>query len=135
MPCPFFEPVCVVTDRTHQGARLPLIDEYEGRCRAAVEPITVPVDLRFRACNHGYSRQLCGFFPPAEVRSSIRFNVVGLDGEIMELLCVEERDYAPHRWTRFRYCIHTGSVDPGIADVCAQAQLVAFCRSYLKRFA
>ena len=53
----------------------------------------------------------------------------------LELICVEETNYAPVRWQRVQYVIDTGVLEPMLEDTCMQAQALAFCRSYLRRFA
>jgi hypothetical protein len=134
MPCPFFEPQALAADPAHPNARLPLLDEYDGVCRAAAEAFRVPRDLRFPCCNHGYSRGSCSRFPASETRSSIRFDVLSANRESLELLFVEERDHFPLNWRSVRYIVGTESIDPGLDDGCARAQILAFCKSYLRRF-
>ena len=124
----------VASDPAHPHARLPLLDEYDGLCRAASEPFRAPRDLRFACCNHGYSRGSCSRFPASETRSSIRLDVLSVNAESLELLFVEECDRFPVSWRPVRYMVRTESVDPGLEDSCARAQVVAFCRSYLRRF-
>ena len=97
MPCPFFEPQQVAIDPQHPRARLPLFEEYDGICHAAPEPFRAPAEVRFRYCNHGYSRGGCASFPDVETRCCARFDVLRSDVEAIELLCVEERGYAPLR--------------------------------------
>ena len=134
MPCPFFEPVRVVSRPEFPGARLPLLEEHEGICHARQEPFAAPAELRFRCCNHGYSRDRCEHFPAAEIRSAIRFDVLQQDAEEIEILCVEERDYAPLRWQKLRYRVAAGVIEPELPDACARAQARAFCQSLLRRF-
>jgi len=52
----------------------------------------------------------------------------------LELLLVEERGYAPFRWQTIRYSLAGESLEPEIADVAKQAQIRAFCRSFLEHF-
>jgi len=134
MPCPFFEPQAVVSSPQHPNARLPLLDEYEGTCHAAGDVFPVPFDLRFRCCNHGYSRGSCNRFPLTETRSSVRFNITRATSDFLELLYVEERDYAPLRWHSLCYSVQTEVLEPELSDSCARAQVLAFCRSYRRRF-
>jgi len=54
--------------------------------------------------------------------------------ESLELLFLEERDHFPINWRSIRYTVRTESIDPGLEDSCARAQVIAFCRSYLRRF-
>lgn len=134
MPCPFFEPQTVAIAPQHSRARLPLIDEYDGLCRAAAEPFGVPLQHRFPRCNHGYSRRACEHFPAAEARSSFRYTVLRQSAASLEILCIEEQDYAPVRWHSTQYTQATGSLEPELADSWMRAQALAFCRSYLEHF-
>lgn len=134
MPCPYFEPQQVVTEPEHVNARLPLLDEYDGSCHAAGNAFAVPPELRFRCCNHGYSRGCCGHFPADELRSSLRYNVAARTAITLDLICVEEQDYAPLRWHAIQYFIENEQISPEPSAACTRAQVVAFCRAYLKRF-
>jgi hypothetical protein len=134
MPCPYFEPHNIATQRQSANARLPLIDEYNGLCRAASEPIEAPLELRFRCCNHGYSKGSCERFPAGEVRSSLRYHVVKRTESTLELVCIEEQNYAPRTWRPVQYFLASECLEPELEDACIQAQAIAFCRSYLKRF-
>lgn len=134
MPCPYFEPQRVASDPQHASARLPLLDEYDGLCHAVGAPLAIAVELRFRCCNHGYSRGCCDRFPASEVRSGLRYNVVRRTAASLEILCVEEQHYAPLRWHAVEYFFESERIEPEPADVCMRAQVLAFCRSYLKRF-
>lgn len=134
MPCPCFEPENIAPDRQHPKARLPLLDEYDGLCHASGHPVSAPASLRFRCCNHGYSRGVCEHFPATEVRSSIRYNVTRSTQTVLEVICVEEKDYAPLRSHSVEYLVTTAQLIPEIDDPCIRAQLLAFCRGYLTRF-
>lgn len=135
MPCPQFQPQRVATDPLHTSARLPLIEEYEGLCHAQAEPVTAPPDLRFRYCNHGYSQGACQRMPfAAESPSCSRYNVVRRSESALEILCIQEQNYAPLRWQSVTYFIATDRLAVDLPDPCLTAQLLAFCRSYLKRF-
>ena len=134
MPCPYFEPQAVAEHPRHSSARLPLIDEYDGSCRAAPEPMPVPAERRFPCCNHGYSRGCCEHFPAAEVRSSFRYAVIAHSAAALEILCIEEQNYTPTRWHSTHYYPESGRLEPEVADACMHAQALAFCHSYLQRF-
>ena len=134
MPCPYFEPQAVATSPQHVNARLPLIDEYDGLCRAGLEPAPAPAERRFRCCNHGNSRGLCEIFPAADARSCFRYTVVRQSAAGLEIICIEEQNYAPLRWHPTEYCLATGRLEPEVPDACMRAQALAFCRSYLERF-
>ena len=134
MPCPFFEPTTVASNVQFKDARLPLLEEYEGCCHATHHPFPIPSELRFQSCNQGYPRGICNYFPPTEIRSCIRFDVAACNAEAIDLLCVAERDHAPIHWHRVRFVRATEEVVPALTDTSARAQVVAFCRSYLRRF-
>ena len=129
-----FEPVRAVSPPSYASARLPLIDEHDGICHAAMEAIAVPAELRFRACNNGYSECLCGHWPKEETRSALRYSVTAQSDNALEIVCVTEKDHTPMHWLRARYLLDTGALEPVLSDICMQAQALAFCRAYLKRF-
>jgi hypothetical protein len=132
MPCPYFEPQQVAV--LSGSIRLPLIEEYDGICRAGSEPFPAPASLRFHCCNHGNSAGICGRFPAAAPRSSQRFDMTGSSPASLEILLVEELHYAPVAWRRVRYFVGSESLEPEVPDVCMRAQVIAFCRSFLKVF-
>ena len=134
MPCPYFEPTRVATDPQHPGARLPLLVEYDGLCHATGQPLETPSAVRFRCCNHGYSLGCCERFPADEVRSGLRYNVVRRTGATLEIICVEEQQYAPLRWYSIQYSLESERIEPELTDLCIRAQVLAFCRSYIRRF-
>ena len=133
MPCPYFEPRHTVSPE-HVNARLPLIDEHEGLCHADGEPFEAPATMRFRYCNHGYSRGACEHFPGTETRSCLRYQLTRLTGTEFEIAIIEEQDYAPTGWCIVKYSIDQERLEPEIQDCCIRAQVVAFCRAYLSRF-
>ena len=134
MPCPYFAPRSIAAQPQKPNARLPLIDEYEGWCHAGSGPIEAPAELRFRCCNHGYSKGCCERFPSGDARSSLRYNVVKVVENTLELVCIEEQNYAPLRWRTLQYFSTTQHLEPEPEDACTQAQAIAFCHSYLRRF-
>lgn len=134
MPCPRFEPQRIALYPTHSNARLPLFDEYDGVCHAAGQPAQISEDSRFRFCNHGYSHGECGHSLQPDAPSCNRFAVLSRDCGSLELLCVEEQEYAPVRWLKVRFSIAEERLEPEPPDTCLRAQVRAFCRSYLRRF-
>ena len=134
MPCPYFEPRHIARNPAHPNARLPLIEEYDGVCHAGAESAPVPEAARFRCCNHGYSQGECGRMPAAEKNSCSRFGVLRRADDCLDLIYLEEQDYAPARMQRIRFSISTGALDPEVTEPCARAQVQAFCRSYVRRF-
>lgn len=134
MPCPLFEPVRVVFPSSVANGRLPLIDEHDGVCHAAAVVMPVPSELRFRACNHGYSNGSCGHWPQEETRAALRYSVAAQNDDALDVICVAEKDHTPVEWLRVRYVVSTGALEPVLSDICMQAQALAFCRAYLRRF-
>lgn len=134
MPCPYFEPLLALDKPTHPSARLPLFDEYDGLCHAGAAPSPPPTEARFRCCNHGYSRGACDRFPHAEMRSALRYNVVGHTHATLSVLCVEETDHAPSRVFNLTYDLVACVLHSDGTDERMRAQATAFCFSYLKRF-
>ena len=119
---------------TLPNARLPLIDEFDGVCRAAGEPMAVAVEARLRLCNHGNVRGACAQFPEKELRTSFRFEVLRRSAGHLDVLFIEESNYAPLAWHRLEFLIDTEQLEPEPPDVCQRAQLLAFCRSYLQHY-
>ncbi|MBV9155832.1 MAG: hypothetical protein JO097_06200 [Acidobacteriaceae bacterium] len=134
MPCPYFEPQRPATRAEHPNARLPLIREYDGVCHAGESPIHAPAALRFRFCNHGYSRGTCDQFPAHDLRSALRYHLVRCTESTLDLVCIEEQDYAPLRSLSVQYTFENGQLTPEIKDACMRAQVLAFCHSYRARF-
>src|SRR6185437_10168886 len=134
MPCPYFEPQRVVASGQQTNARLPLIQEHDGLCRAGPEPIEAPAEMRFRYCNHGYSRGACRHFPSHEIRSSLRYELLRRTETELEVMIIEEQNYAPAGWRIVRYSTGSEMVTPEVDEPCLRAQVVAFCRTYLSRF-
>ena len=134
MPCPYFEPLNVAAHPQYANARVPLIDEYDGLCHAGTEPLEAPPEMRFRGCNHGYSKECCKRFPTDELRSSFRYDIASRSETALNLVCIEEQDYVPLRWRSITYVMATERLEPELEDQRAYAQALAFCRSYLAHF-
>jgi hypothetical protein len=134
MPCPLFEPQRVAKDPHNTAARLPLLEEYDGLCHAGEPREAVPPELRFRCCNHGYSQGVCRAFPAEEKRASLRYTVTRSDPKTIQLMLITERDYTPVTWQSLEYFVGSDCIQPDLADPCLRAQVLAFCRSYLKLF-
>ena len=113
---------------------MPLLHEYDGLCHAAEGATGVPAEFRFKCCNHGYSRGCCSRFPETELRSGFRYTVVGRTSTGLEVMCVEEQQFAPLRWHSVEFLVEGERLEPELSDRCMRAQVLAFCRSYLKRF-
>jgi hypothetical protein len=134
MACPYFEPQRVVMEPTHFNARLPLIEEFDGVCRAQADPLPVPAGARLRLCNHGNACGQCGHFPADSSCSSVRFEVLRRSPGGLDLLFVKESRYTPISWDRVTFSASPERLEPEPLDVCQHAQLLAFCRSYLRRY-
>jgi hypothetical protein len=135
MPCRYFEPQQLVPVPFHPNARLPLIEEYDGLCHAGTEPLQTPVESRFAACNHGNRDHPCGRFPVDRERAVLRLTVAKEDAEALEILAIEEANYRPVRWQSVRFLLRSEELVPDLVEICQRAQLLAFCRSYLKKAA
>ncbi|MFL6447672.1 MAG: hypothetical protein ACJ746_08285 [Bryobacteraceae bacterium] len=135
MPCRYFEPLQIVSVPFHQNARLPLIDEYDGVCHVEAEASPVPAESRFQGCNHGNRDHPCGRFPAERDRAVLRLTVAKLDGDALEILAIQEANHRPVRWQTVRFLLRTEELVPDLVEICQRAQLLAFCRSYLKKAA
>ena len=134
MACPYFEPQAIAPAAQRTNARLPLIQEHQGLCRAGEQPMEAPPAMRFRYCNQGYSRGACQDFPSGETRSALRYDLVGRTEAELKIMIVEEQNYAPAEWRAVTYSIRSEGLDPEVQEPCVRAQVVAFCRSYLRCF-
>jgi hypothetical protein len=134
MPCPYFEPRQPLPQPTNANARLPLIDEFEGVCRASSETHPIPAGARLWLCNHGNVRGLCADFPAQEQRSAFRFEVLRRSASQLDVLLIEEAHYAPLAWHRLTFTVNPEQLEPDPADPCQRAQVLSFCRSYLRRY-
>ena len=135
MPCRYFEPLQIVPTPFHPKARLPLIDEYDGLCHAGTDPVYVPAESRFPGCNHGNRDNPCGRFPADRERVVLRLTVAKQEPDSLEVLAIEEANHTPLRSQTVRFLLRSEELMPDLAEACQRAQLVAFCRSYLKRSA
>ena len=135
MPCPYFEPQYALPQATLPNARLPLIEEFEGVCRALAEAAPVPAETRLRLCNHGNARGLCCHFPEQEQRSAFRFEVLRRSAAHLDVLFIEEALLCSTRVAPLEVHNHPGNYwNPNHRTLAKRAQLLAFCRSYLRRY-
>jgi hypothetical protein len=132
MPCPFFEPTRVTDTPTHLNARLPLLQEYDGVCCAADTKMAVPGELRFKCCNHGYAASECSVRPANSRMSANRFSVLSRSDVGLEIVCVEESQFAPVRHFVLRYSTVLQSFEVPVTEPCLASQARAFCESYLR---
>jgi hypothetical protein len=137
MPCPYFEPQQIARNGQDLQGRLPLFDEYDGWCCAHSPAQPVPAAFRFSGCNHGHADNGCTAFPAEEGRRHRRFHPVGKtkeNGSTLEVLVLEIENYAPLRSYSVLYSTTDEHLEPEGQDRCERAQILAFCRSYLRRF-
>lgn len=132
MPCPFFQPVSPVEKPQNPLSRLPLIRQYDGVCRAGETAVVPGVDLLTGACNMGYSRAQCEWFPAGEHACCHRYSVRFESADLLRIVYIEERQHTPVRWQELTWHIATGRLE-GDADLIVAAQAEAFARSYLTR--
>jgi hypothetical protein len=103
-------------------------------CQADEQPYTPDRDTLFRCCNHGYSHGACSRIPPEVAQSSVRYTILGRRGTSLQVMCVEEMNYEPHRWHKFEYSVDTAEVNCDALTECMRAQARAFCLAYIRRF-
>lgn len=116
----------------HPNARLPLIQEYDGLCHAGSEPGAIAASSRFAGCNHGNRDDVCNKFPAGQDQMVLRFTILREDDDSLEILTVEETNHRPSRWNPVRFTVTGEQLTPDLSDRCLRAQLLAFCRSYLR---
>jgi hypothetical protein len=130
MPCPFFEPLRVVASTELRNARLPLIDEYAGRCLNLSEEAA---EARGFHCNHGYAHRLCQYFPETGKHGANRYSLLSRKGEQLELLLIYEEEYSPAGKRLLHFSIATNALIESDLQPAVAAQASAFCRSFLKK--
>jgi hypothetical protein len=133
MPCLFFEPTSPADKPLHLRTRLPLIEEYDGRCHALPEPSDANKEMRWPCCNQGYALGRCSHFPASGFGGAFRYSVSSQGADSLEVIWIEERDYAPFRHGALHFAISQASFIETGPDALLTAQALAFCRSYLKR--
>jgi len=130
MPCPFFEPLRIVASTELRNARLPLIEEYAGRCLNLPDAAAEACGYH---CNHGYARGACEHFPAGGRNGANRYSLLSCNREQLNLLLINEEDYAPGATRMLHYSIGANELLEHDLDPATAAQAAAFCRSYLKR--
>jgi hypothetical protein len=130
MPCPFFEPLRVVASAQLRNARLPLIEEYTGRCLNFPESGEPASGYQ---CNHGYALGRCEHFPQEGRNGANRYSLVSRNLEELNLLLIREEEYTPAATRLLHFSIRTNELLERDLDPATAAQAAAFCRSYLKR--
>jgi hypothetical protein len=130
MSCPFFEPVFPVSSRKIQNGRLPLIQEYQGRCANRERDI----EVNDRGCNQGYAKGMCDFFPSEQKNQANRYSLVSRGDGSLTLLYINEEEYSPAVSRTLHFSIAGNRLLEEDLDVCIAAQALAFCRSYLNTY-
>ena len=131
MPCPFFEPLRVAASAELRNARLPLIEEYAGRCLSVCGNEALAEGYN---CNHGYALGVCEHFPQNGKNGANRYSLVSRSGEQLNLLFIHEEEYAPAGTRLLHFSIGTNELLERDLDPAVAAQAAAFCRSYLSRY-
>ena len=130
MPCPYFEPLWPTSSMELANARLPLIQEYAGRCRQ-LHPEAPKVGGL--ACNQGYALGTCPHFPETEKNRAYRYSLLSRSPNQLELLFVCEEEYFPTVTQRLHYLVEQNRFLEADLEANVFAQAAAFCQSYLAR--
>jgi hypothetical protein len=131
MPCPLFEPqVRISQSQPEIIIRFPLLYEFEGVCHAT--GLAPPPDHVLRHCNHGYAKGNCVSFPDSLAISAVRFSVTSQTPSQLTVLVLEEENHWPRHWSSFEFLIQDHRLLPEIEDTCRRAQIIQFCRAFLK---
>jgi len=130
MSCPYFYPV----ESQGGSAMLPLGESWAGYCRAVPGEQWRPGDAGLqRSCNLGYERGSCPRFPAGDGPDAIRFTISRLEGDILRIYYVVERDHHPFAHGPLACSLGSGEWSPGTQDDTLQRQAQAYVESYLRR--
>src|SRR5437763_823952 len=95
MPCPWFCPTRPLEDgRWAVPPRVPLIEPWEGECRAGAQPDVPHGEMLCTHCNSGYARGVCSRFTEGR-GDAIRFHMQSCEPGALRLLYSYERDCWP----------------------------------------
>jgi hypothetical protein len=130
MPCPYFEPDAPIATPAFHNSRLPLIEEYSGRC---IRTSTSRRASDYAACNQGYARAICENFPNQQTNGAWRYSFVRRDQDQLEILWIGEEEHFPVLSRPLHFSIAADCLVEKEVDCCVQAQVTAFCRSYLRK--
>lgn len=130
MPCPYFEPDAPLARPAYENGRLPLIEEHSGKCLRTAAGYEC---LDYAACNQGYARGICANFPSEQANGAFRYSLVRRSGDEMEILWISEEEYSPIASRHLHFSITGNCVLEHEIGACIQAQVAAFCQSYLRR--
>lgn len=131
MACPWFCPERPLEDgRWAVPPRVPLIEPWQGECRAGAET-RIPDDDRMRGhCNSGYARGACSHFVEGR-GDAVRFHVQSQDAGALRILYSYERDCWPAGHGVIEYDLATAHA--ACDDQILRKQAEAFACSYVKR--
>ena len=129
MPCPYFEPDAPIAAPALRNGRLPLIEEYSGRCVRSGAYRRAGDNT---ACNQGYARAICENFPEQQTNGAWRYSLVRRDGDQLEILWICEEEYFPVSSRPLHFSIGSDCLVEKEVDGSVEAQATAFCRSYLR---
>lgn len=112
---------------------LPLGDWWTGECRAATEGSRDAIGAGCEAaCNLGYGRGQCGWFPEGDGPDAVRFAISKHDGGLVRIAYVVERDHHPFANGTAEYSLDEGSLE-GVPGETLGRQAMAYVASYLRR--
>jgi hypothetical protein len=135
MSCPYFYPV-QPRSQSHGPAHaaLPLVDAWDGICRAVPGQTWQPDDATLQPlCNLGYARGACNRFPEGDGPDAVRFTVSRHQNTAIRIYYVIERDHLPFAHGAFEYSAVDGAFAHAPEDATVSRQAQAYVTSYLRR--
>jgi hypothetical protein len=138
MSCPYFWPAEPRPSTSPRHIMLPLGDFWSGECRATAGQPWTPDDSHLhRLCNLGYARGACDRFPAAnspDTPDAVRFTISRVEGQLIHLYFVIERDHHPFAHGPLAYSTAEQSLVTGSsAGESLARQAEAYAGSYLRR--
>jgi len=131
MACPWFCPTRPLEDgRWAVPPRVPLIEPWEGECRARSEAITPDGQTIRKSCNSGYARGSCEHFVEGR-GDAVRFHVQTSADGALRILYSYERECWPIDHGAVEY--HVGTQRAACDDALLQAQVEAFAQAWRRR--
>jgi hypothetical protein len=132
MACPYFAPAARLDNAAWAvPPRLPLLDAYDGECRASESPAIPDARALQRSCNIGYASADCARFPADAEADAIRFHIAtDADGRL-RLQYVLEKSCWPVRHGFLDYA--EGAFAPHDQSEILARQAAAFISGYLRR--
>jgi len=93
---------------------------------AGLEPAR---DLLIEACNFGYAKSCCPFWPGASNGDALRFSLRKSDSPASEIVWIRERDHIPQEFGTLVYSQERG-LEPPPADPILARQAALFAQRY-----